>query len=131
MFKVMKPYMVPPPEPAPPSPFDWGRRKRVRELLGDAFDLKFEDGISYYREPTGEAAWETFSTNYGPTGALAASLDEERRKDLRREFVAFHEQFANEVGICVPRTSPLTIGSGADLGMTPRNRTTINFAPGA
>ncbi|UIJ72645.1 class I SAM-dependent methyltransferase [Aurantimonas sp. HBX-1] len=110
MFKVMKPYMGPPPEPAPPSPFEWGKRERVRELLGDAFDLKFEDGISYYREPSGEAAWETFSTNYGPTKALAASLDEERRKDLRREFVAFHEQFANEVGICVPRTYLLTIG---------------------
>jgi SAM-dependent methyltransferase len=110
MFKVMKPYMPPPPDPAPPSPFEWGRPERVRELLGGAFDLKFEQGTSYYREPSGEAAWEMFSTNYGPTRSLAARLDEGRRADLRRDFIAFHEKFRNEVGICVPRTYLLTVG---------------------
>lgn len=79
MFKVMKAYMPPPPNPAPPSPFEWGKPERVRELLGGAFDLKFEQGTSYYREPSGEAAWEMFSTNYGPTRSLAASLDEVAR----------------------------------------------------
>ena len=34
MFKVMKPYMASPPNPAPPSPFEWGKPERVRELLG-------------------------------------------------------------------------------------------------
>jgi SAM-dependent methyltransferase len=110
MFKVMKAYMPPPPDPAPPSPFEWGKPERVRELLGGAFDLKFEQGTSYYREPSGEAAWEMFSTNYGPTRSLAASLDEGRRADLRRDFIAFHEKFRNEVGICVPRTYLLTVG---------------------
>jgi SAM-dependent methyltransferase len=110
MFKVMKPYMAPPPDPAPPSPFAWGRPERVRELLGQDFDLKFEDGTSFYREPSGEAAWETFSTGYGPTKALAGSLDESRRADLRRDFAAFHEGFRTELGICVPRTYLLTVG---------------------
>ena len=59
MFQVMKPYMAPPPNPAPPSPFEWGRTERTRELLGRDFDLKFEKGVSYYREPNGEAAWTT------------------------------------------------------------------------
>jgi SAM-dependent methyltransferase len=110
MFKVMKPYMAPPPNPAPPSPFEWGKPERVRELLGDAFDLKFEQGTSYYREPSGEAAWEMFSTNYGPTRSLATSLDEGRKADLRRDFIEFHEKFRNEVGICVPRNYLLTLG---------------------
>jgi SAM-dependent methyltransferase len=110
MFKVMKPYMAPPPNPAPPSPFEWGKPERVRELLGDAFDLKFEQGTSYYREPSGEAAWAMFSTNYGPTRSLAASLDEGRKADLRRDFIEFHEKFRNEVGICVPRNYLLTLG---------------------
>ena len=110
MFKVMKPYMASPPNPAPPSPFGWGKPERVRELLGDAFDLKFEQGTSYYREPSGEAAWEMFSTNYGPTRSLATSLDEGRKADLRRDFVEFHEKFRNEVGICVPRNYLLTLG---------------------
>ena len=111
MFKVMQPYMAPPPNPAPPSPFEWGKPERVRELLGQDFDLKFERGTSFYREPSGEAAWQTFSTNYGPTKALAGSLDENRRADLRREFVAFHEGFRTELGICVPRDYLLTVGT--------------------
>jgi SAM-dependent methyltransferase len=110
MFMVMKPYMAPPPNPAPPSPFAWGKPERVRELLGASFDLHFERGTSYYREPSGEAAWNTFSTCYGPTKSLAAGLDESRRAELRRDFIAFHDGFRTELGICVPREYLLTIG---------------------
>jgi SAM-dependent methyltransferase len=110
MFQVMKPYMPPPPSPAPPSPFEWGRTERIKELLGRDFDLKFEKGVSYYREPSGEAAWTTFSTGYGPTKSLAASLDEARRAELRRDFIAFHDGFPTDLGICVPREYWVTIG---------------------
>jgi hypothetical protein len=78
--------------------------------LGKDFDLKFERGTSFYREPSGEAAWQTFSTNYGPTKALAGGLDESRRADLRRDFIAFHDGFRTELGICVPRDYLLTVG---------------------
>ncbi len=110
MFMVMRPYMPPPPSPAPPSPFEWGKAERVGALLGDGFDLKFERGTSFYREPNGEAAWNTFSTGYGPTKSLAASLDETRRAELRRDFIAFHDGFRTELGICVPREYLLTLG---------------------
>lgn len=110
MFLVMKPYMPPPPSPAPPSPFEWGKGERVRELLGGAFDLRFERATSFYREPSGEAAWNTFSTSYGPTKSLAANLDESGRASLRRDFIAFHDGFPTELGICVPREYLLTIG---------------------
>ncbi|MDR7035721.1 SAM-dependent methyltransferase [Methylobacterium sp. BE186] len=110
MFMVMKPYMPPPPEPAPPSPFAWGRTERIEELLGQNFELAFEKGVSFYREPSAEAAWERFSGGYGPTKALAASLDEPRRADLRRDFIAFHDQFSTSLGICVPREYWVTRG---------------------
>lgn len=110
MFLVMKPYMPPPPSPAPPSPFEWGKMERVRELLGNGFDLRFERGTSFYREPSGEAAWSTFSTSYGPTKSLAAGLDESRRAELRRDFIDFHDGFRTELGISVPREYLLTIG---------------------
>jgi SAM-dependent methyltransferase len=110
MFQVMKPYMPPPPSPAPPSPFEWGRTERISQLLGEAFDLKFEKGVSFYREPDGEAAWNTFSTGYGPTKALAASLDDARRAEFRRDFIAFHDGFPTELGICVPREYWVTVG---------------------
>jgi SAM-dependent methyltransferase len=110
MFQVMKRYMPAPPSPAPASPFEWGRPERVRELLGTAFELRFEPGVSYYREPSAEAAWNTFSTGYGPTRSLAATLDKERREALRTEFIAFHAGFPTELGICVPREYWVTLG---------------------
>jgi hypothetical protein len=111
MFRVMKKYMPPPPNPAPRSPFEWGRTERIRELLGNAFDLRFEKGVSYYREPSAEAAWETFSTGYGPTRALAGSLEPDRRKALHKDFVAFHAGYPTELGVCVPREYWLTVGT--------------------
>jgi SAM-dependent methyltransferase len=110
MFAVMKRYMPAPPNPAPPSPFEWGRTERIQELLGGAFQLRFEKGVSYYREPSGDAAWETFSKGYGPTRTLAASLDPDRRGELRQDFTAFHASFSTELGICVPREYWVTIG---------------------
>ncbi len=111
MFMVMKPYMPPPPSPAPPSPFEWGKRERVSELLGKHFDLGFEVGTSLYRELDGEAAWRTFSVGYGPTKSLAGSLDEQRRAELKRDFVAFHDRFKTDLGICVPRDYLVTVGA--------------------
>ena len=111
MFQVMKKYMPPSPNPAPRSPFEWGRAERIRELLGTSFDLRLEKGVSYYREPSAEAAWNTFSTGYGPTRALAGSLDPDRREALRNDFIAFHQNFATELGVTVPREYWLTVGT--------------------
>lgn len=108
MFAVMRPYMAAPP---PVSPFAWGRRERLDELLGDAFELTVTTETSHYVETGGEAAWNTFVTGYGPTRMLAASLDEERRAALKRDFVAFHERYRKGDGIHVPRTFVLTLGT--------------------
>lgn len=110
MFQVMRPYMPPPATPAPPSPFAWGNQERLRELLGESFALRFEKGTSYYREPSAEAAWDTFSTGYGPTKMLATTLPPDRVADLRRDFIAFHQEFDTGLGICVPRDYWLVIG---------------------
>lgn len=111
MFLVMKAYMPASPQPAPPSPFEWGKAERVSELLGGDFDLRFEPGTSMYREPDGQHAWEAFVNGYGPTRMLATSLDAERRADLQRDFVAFHDGFADELGITVPRGYLVTVGT--------------------
>jgi len=110
MFQVMKPFMPAPPSPAPPSPFEWGNTDRIKQLLGGEFELRFERAVSYYREPSAEAAWETFSTSYGPTKMLADNLESSRREQLRADFVAFHAGFPTALGICVPREYWLTVG---------------------
>lgn len=110
MFKTMKPYMTPPAGTPPPSPFAWGSTERVRELLGSKFDLRFESGTTVLREPSGQAVWDLFVECYGPTKMLAASLDAARRKDLMRDFAAYHDGFRSELGVAMPREYLVTIG---------------------
>lgn len=110
MFLVMRPFMPAPPSPAPPSPFEWGNTDRVRELLSDHFDLHFEEGVATYFDRDGAAIWEAFVAGYGPTKALAKSLDEVRRRDLKQAFIAFHENYRTELGIRVPRQYLITLG---------------------
>ena len=87
MFKVMAPYQ---PAPPPSSPFDWGAEGRVRELLGESFELELEEHVSTLRTPSAEAYWELFSTSYGPTKTLADSLGD-RREELHRDWIDFFE----------------------------------------
>jgi SAM-dependent methyltransferase len=110
IFKVMKPYQPAPATPPPPSPFAWGTPERISELLGSTFNLQFETGTVFLREPTGLAAWELFVESYGPTKILAASLDPERYNALKRDFIAFHESFNAELGIEMPCKYLVTIG---------------------
>jgi SAM-dependent methyltransferase len=114
IFKTMKPYQpVPatPPAKAPASPFAWGAKERVKELLGSAFNLKFETGTVFLREPTSLAVWELFVESYGPTKILAASLDVMRRESLKHDFIAFHEGFKSETGVAMPCEYLVTIGT--------------------
>ena len=108
VFKVMAPYQ---PAPPPSNPFDWGDEGHVRELLGEAFDLAFEEGVSTLKVASGEAYWELFSTSYGPTKTLAESLGE-RREELHRDWVDFFESNHRENGgIVHPREYLVVLGT--------------------
>ena len=110
LFKVMKNYMAAPASPAPPSPFEWGSRERVQQLLGPSFDLHFETGTTILREPSGEAVWELFVSGYGPTKTLAETLDPQRYESLKQDFIAYHEGFKTDLGVAMPRDYLVTIG---------------------
>lgn len=110
LFKLMRPYLPEPPSPAPPSPFEWGQRERISQLLGEHFELRFETGTSVLRETDAEAVWSLFSTCYGPTRTLAERLPAERLSELKRDFIDFHERFRSELGIALPREYLLTAG---------------------
>lgn len=109
LFAVMRRHMPRPPGEAP-SPFEWGRPQRIRELLGDAFELSFEAGTTTLRMPGGLSVWELFATGFGPTKTLAASLDAGRREQLKHDFIAFHERYRGELGVAMPRDYLVTIG---------------------
>jgi SAM-dependent methyltransferase len=109
LFKVMKPYMAAPPTPLP-SPFEWGRRERLQQLLGSSFELRFETGTTVLRAQNGEQVWDMFVVSYGPTKALAATLDPERLQQLRRDFIGYHDSFRGELGVSMPREYVVTLG---------------------
>jgi hypothetical protein len=109
MFKMMAPFQAAPP---PSSPFDWGKRDRVTELLGDAFDLGIEEHISTLETKSGEEYWELFSTSYGPTKTLAESLDDDRREEFHRTWVDFFEsEYAKDGKVVHPREYLLVVGT--------------------
>jgi SAM-dependent methyltransferase len=110
LFQVMRPYMPPPPADPPPSPFEWGKSERLRELLGGAFDLEFERGVTTLRMPSGKAVWDLFVEGYGPTRTVAAGCDPHRREELERDFIAYHEKLSDDVGVAMPREYVVTIG---------------------
>ena len=89
-FKMTAPFQPPPP-PGVGSPFDWGSREVVEALLGDAFELRFEERTTVFSSGSGEEAWELFVTNFGPTKSLAESLDDARREEFHRAWVEFFE----------------------------------------
>jgi SAM-dependent methyltransferase len=109
-FKVMAAYQPPPPEGAG-SPFAWGDHDHVTELLGDAFELRFEEGDCPQPAESAEASWELFSTSYGPTKALANSLDDEKREALRSDWVEYFNQFPADGGVSQPRPYVLILGT--------------------
>ena len=112
MFGVMKRHMAPPPAGAkpPPSPFEWGKAERVKELLASSFDLSFEVGTNHYRYESGEQAWQLWVNHYGPTKTLAANLDDTGRDALRRDLIAWHESFPSTLGFDQPRDYLVTRG---------------------
>lgn len=110
MFGVMKKFMPAPPQPPPPSPFEWGKHERLNQLLGDDFELKFEEGTNRFRYGSGKQAYELWVNHYGPAKTLAASLDDARRAEFERDMIAWHEKFGSELGYDQPRKYVITYG---------------------
>ena len=110
MFGMMRPFLPPPPEGAG-SPFGWGNEEHVRELLGDAFELEFDEHDSILRTKDGEEYWELFSTSYGPTKTAAEALDDERREEFHRTWVEFFEQRREGDEVVHHREYLLTLGT--------------------
>jgi hypothetical protein len=61
MFKVIAPFQLPA-RAGGGSPLQWRSRSYVEELLGSAFDLRFEEGDAPQLGPSGEEVWKLFST---------------------------------------------------------------------
>jgi ubiquinone/menaquinone biosynthesis C-methylase UbiE len=108
MFRVMAPFQ---PAPPPSSPFDWGKEDRVRELLGDAFDLDISEHVSTLKMESAQAYWDLFSSSYGPTKTLAENLGE-RRGELEQAWIdMFESKYKADDGVAHTREYLLILGT--------------------
>ena len=108
MFRVMAPFQ---PAPPPSSPFDWGKEDRVRDLLGDAFDLDITEQVSTLKMESAQAYWDLFVSSYGPTKTLAENLGE-RRAELERAWIdMFESKYKVDDGVAHTREYLLILGT--------------------
>ena len=82
----------------------------MKELLGAAWEVRFEEGVSPFLAPSAEDAWEIWIADYGPTKTLAANLPPDRRERFKADMIAFHKRFATELGVLKPCGYQLAIG---------------------
>ena len=91
IFEGMSGFMPPPPEGAG-SPFQWGQEAYVEQLLGDAYELSFEELDTRHDDDDPAAMWELFRSSYGPSYVLSSSLDDDGRKALDETMTAVFEK---------------------------------------
>jgi SAM-dependent methyltransferase len=102
IFAGMAQFMPPPPEGAG-SPFQWGDEAYVEEMLGDAFELSFEELDTRHEHHDPAEMWDLFRSSYGPSHVLWNSLAEERRSELDETMTAVFEQHRAGDGISMER----------------------------
>jgi SAM-dependent methyltransferase len=92
MFAVTGRYVSPP--PGVPSPFEWGDEKRVKELLGSAFeDYRFERYDCPEFADTPEQIADLFIGRYGPTNRAYHSLPPDKAAGYRTELIDLYRSY--------------------------------------
>lgn len=91
--------------------YEWGREDHVEDMLGEDFELEFEDGTLWLEAESGEEIWKLFSESAPPVIALIDQLDDEGRKDFHRAFVELYDTYRTKDGtVRAPRRYLLVLG---------------------
>ena len=100
----------PAPEPGAGDRRDWGREDYVARLLGQDFELDFEEGELRLTAASGEEMWRLFTSYDGAAKAQVDSLDPRRAEEYRRVFIAYHERYRANGRVSLPRRYLVTLG---------------------
>jgi SAM-dependent methyltransferase len=91
--------------------YEWGREDHVEDMLGDDFDLEFEDGTLWLEAASSEEIWELFSQSAPPVIALVKQLDDQEVETFHRAFIDLYDSYRTpEGGIRAPRRYLLVLG---------------------
>jgi ubiquinone/menaquinone biosynthesis C-methylase UbiE len=92
--------------------YEWGREDHVEDMLGEDFELEFEDGTLWLEADSAEEIWQLFSESALPVIALVNRLDEAGAEKFHQEFVQLYERYRTpEGGIRAPRRYLLVLGT--------------------
>src|SRR5262249_713463 len=91
--------------------YEWGREDHVEDMLGEDFELEFEDRTRWIGAESGEEVWKLFSESAPPVVSLVAKLGERRREDFHHAFVELYEGYRTEEGIRAPRRYLIVLGT--------------------
>jgi ubiquinone/menaquinone biosynthesis C-methylase UbiE len=91
--------------------YEWGREDHVEDMLGEDFELDFQDGTMWFDAESGEEIWELFSQSAPPVIALVQRLDAAQVEEFHGAFVDVYESYRTpEGGIHAPRRYLLVLG---------------------
>jgi ubiquinone/menaquinone biosynthesis C-methylase UbiE len=91
--------------------YEWGREDHVEDMLGEEFELEFEDGTLWLEAESGEEIWELFSTSAPPVVALIRQLDDAKTEEFHQAFVELYEGYRTpQDGVRAPRRYLLVLG---------------------
>ena len=91
--------------------YEWGREDHVEDMLGDDFELEFEDGTLWLEADTAEEIWTLFSESAPPVIALVQRLDAQQAEAFHQAFVELYESYRDDSGrIRAPRRYLLVLG---------------------
>ena len=92
--------------------YEWGREDHVEDMLGEDFELEFEDGTLWLEAESGEEIWELFSTSAPPVVALLRQLDDAKAEEFHQAFVELYEGYRTpKDGVRAPRRYLLVLGT--------------------
>jgi hypothetical protein len=91
--------------------YEWGREDHVEDMLGEDFELEFEDGTLWLEAESAEEIWKLFSESAPPVIALIERLDTEDVEEFHRAFVELYEGYRTDDGtVRAPRRYLLVLG---------------------
>ena len=92
--------------------YEWGREDHVEDMLGEDFELDFEDGTLWLEAESGEEIWELFSQSAPPVISLVRELEGSGKAEaFHQGFVELYESYrVDGGGIRAPRRYLLVLG---------------------
>lgn len=111
--QVVAPFAPPPPQTAtpPPSPFNWGDVKWIKNTLGSYFEVGCEEAELTHRVTSPQEAWQEYEDGFGPIRATANALDSDRRLELKTAFETWIDEFSTDLGVALNYQYLLTVGT--------------------